>query len=136
MTDETQRPNCACGAAPTLIFACSGASDVGHVADLAGRALAKEGIGKMFCLAGIGGRVSGIMETARAASKILAIDGCPLNCVKLCLEEAGFNHFEHLQLADLGLAKGQSPASDESVAHVASVAAEKVGGGSPPPLTA
>lgn len=81
----------------------------------------------MFCLAGIGGRVSGIMETTRAASKILAIDGCPLNCVKLCLEEAGFNDFAHLQLADLGLAKGQSPASGEPVARVASAAAEKLG---------
>ncbi len=126
MTRETQKPTCACSAAPKLIFACSGAADVGQIADLAARKLSKEGAGKMFCLAGIGGRVSGIMETTRAAAKILAIDGCPLNCVRLCLEQAGFSNFEHLQLADLGLAKGQTPASDETVARVASVGAGRL----------
>ena len=78
--------------------------------------------GKMFCLAGIGGEVSGILETTRAASMVLAIDGCPLNCARRSLEKAGFSDFRHLQLADLGLAKGQSPVSDEAVARVASAA--------------
>lgn len=99
---------CACGAAPKLIFACSGAADVGAVADQAARKMTWDGAGKMFCLAGIGGRVSGIMATTAAASKVLAIDGCPLNCVKLTLEQAGFTGFEeHLQLAELGMEKGQ-----------------------------
>lgn len=126
MTGETQKQSCACAAAPKLVFACSGAADVGQIADLAARKLTKDGAGKMFCLAGIGGRASSIMETTRAASRILAIDGCPLNCAKLCLEQAGFNHFEHLQLADIGLVKGQSPPSDETVAATASAAAEKL----------
>lgn len=126
MTNETQKPSCACGVAPKLIFACSGAADVGHIADLAVRKLTEEGVGKMFCLAGIGGRVSGIMETTKAASRILAIDGCPLNCARLSLEQAAFSNFEHLQLADIGLAKGQSPPSDEPVAAAASAAAEKL----------
>lgn len=126
MTNETQKPSCECGVAPNLIFACSGAADVGHIADLAARKLAEDGVGKVFCLAGIGGRVSGIMETTRAASKILAIDGCPLNCARLTLEQAGFSNFEHLQLADFGLAKGQSPASDETITRVASAGARKL----------
>lgn len=128
MAETESKPvaSCACSAAPTLIFSCSGAADVGHVSDLAARKLTREGVGKMFCLAGIGGRVSGILETTRAASKILAIDGCPLECVKRCLEEAGFSEFEHLQLADLGLVKGQTPVTDETVARVASAAAEKL----------
>ena len=84
---------CACGAAPKLIFACSGAADVGAVADQAARRLTKDGAGKMFCLAGVGGRVSGIMATTESAARILAIDGCPLNCVKSCLEQAGFKKY-------------------------------------------
>src|SRR4030042_3189527 len=92
-----------CSGGPTLIFACSGAADVGEIADRAARKLTKEGVGKMFCLAGIGGRVSGIMKTTEAASKILAIDGCTLNCAGRCLEEAGFTEFEHLELADLDM---------------------------------
>ena len=82
-----------------MIFACSGAADVGAIADQAARRLTKDGAGKMYCLAGVGGRVSGIMATTESAAKILAIDGCPLNCVKNCLEQAGFKKYEHLQLA-------------------------------------
>jgi uncharacterized metal-binding protein len=118
---------CGCGAAPKLIFACSGAADVGAIADQAARKLAKEGVGKMFCLAGIGGRVSGIMKTAESAGAILAIDGCPLDCARNCLEQAGFDRFEHLQLADLGMEKGKTEVSGENIARAAGAAAEKLG---------
>lgn len=111
-------PACACSAAPKLIFACSGAADVGHVSDLAARKLTAEGVGKMFCLAGVGGRVSGIIATTQAAESILAVDGCQLDCVRKTLEEAGFTKFEHLRLNDLGMEKGKTPASDENVATV------------------
>lgn len=107
--------NCACSAAPKLIFPCSGAADVGAIADQAARQLTREGVGKMFCLAGIGGRVGGIMKTAESAEKILAIDGCPLNCAKSCLEQAGFTEFEHLNLTDFGFVKGQSAVSAENI---------------------
>jgi uncharacterized metal-binding protein len=110
--------SCACSAAPKLIFACSGAADVGALSDQAARKLTREGAGKMYCLAGIGGRVSGILKTTETAARILAIDGCPLNCVKNCLEQAGFTKFERLQLADLGLEKGRSPVNDENTARV------------------
>jgi len=110
---------CACTSAPKLIFACSGASDTGEITDRAARKLSQEGAGKMFCLAGIGGRVSGIVASTQVAPKLLAIDGCPLHCAKKTLEEAGFTEFEHLRLTDLGLLKGKSPVSDELIAKVA-----------------
>ena len=116
MSDSTI---CACSAGPTLIFACSGAADVGAVADQAARQLTRDGKGKMFCLAGIGGRVPGIMKTTEAAARVLAIDGCPLNCVKSCLEQAGFKTFAHLQLADLGMEKGKSPATEGRIVRAA-----------------
>jgi uncharacterized metal-binding protein len=106
---------CACGAGPKLIFACSGAADVGAIADQAARKLTKDGAGKMFCMAGIGGRVSGIMATTQAAGTVLAIDGCPLNCVKASLDQAGFKAFKHLQLADLGMEKGKTPPTPEMI---------------------
>ncbi len=116
-----------CTAAPTLIFACSGAADVGAISDKAARQLTSEGAGKMFCLAGIGGRVSGIMESTRDAAKILAIDGCSLDCTKLCLEEAGFTEFEHMKVTDLGLEKGKSPVTDENIAAVVRAAQDRLG---------
>ncbi len=103
----------------SLIFACSGAADVGEISDRAARKMSKNGLGKMFCLAGIGGRIEPVIQKTRSASKILAIDGCGLDCVKNCLEQAGFNEFRHLQIAELGMEKGKSPVTDENIDKVA-----------------
>lgn len=109
-----------------LIFACSGAADVGALSDQAARVLTKEGVGKMFCLAGIGGRVPGIMKTTEDASQILAIDGCNLDCVKKTLEQSGFNSFHHIRLTDLGLEKGKSEVITKNIEKVAAVGREKL----------
>lgn len=118
---------CSCGGVPKLIFACSGGADVGALADQAARKMTKDGAGRMFCLAGIGGRVSGIMKSTEAAGKILAIDGCPLNCAKKTLEEAGFSEFAHLNLSEAGFQKGESPVNEENIATVTLVAAARLG---------
>jgi uncharacterized metal-binding protein len=115
---------CSCSGGPKLIFACSGAADVGEITDKAARQLTKNGIGKMYCTAGIGGRASGIMKTTESADKILAIDGCPLSCAKNTLEKAGFSKFKHLQLAELGLQKCASPVSEENIDKVVAKAVE------------
>jgi uncharacterized metal-binding protein len=85
-----------------------------------------EGVGKMSCLAGVGGRVKGIMETTQAAQTILAIDGCPMHCARNTLEQAGFKKFEHLCLSDLGMVKAKTPVTEEAVAKVASQGKAKV----------
>ena len=108
-----------CNGAPKLIFPCSGGSDVGALSDLAARQMTRDGTGKMYCLAGIGGQISGILSTTQSASKILAIDGCPMNCAKKILERAGFSQFEHLCLLDAGFQKGASPATPENIEKVA-----------------
>ncbi len=124
----SQGNSCSCSGGPRLIFACSGAADLGAIADQAARRLAKEDVGKMFCAAGIGGRISGIMKTTESADKILVIDGCTLSCVKNGLEQAGFNKFEHLQLADLGMAKCSSPVTEENISKVVAKGKEMMAG--------
>jgi len=119
------QPVC-CGSAAQIIFPCSGSADVGKIADLAARKLMEEGVGKMSCLAGVGGRVKVIMETTQAAQTILAIDGCPLQCARNTLEHAGFTKFEHLCLSDLGMVKAKTPVTDEAVAKVVSQAKAKL----------
>jgi uncharacterized metal-binding protein len=111
-----------CSGGDTLIFACSGAADVGAISDRAARKMTQNGVGKMFCLAGIGGRVEGIVQKTKAASRIVAIDGCSLDCTKKCLEQAGIADFMYMRVTDLGFEKGQSPATDESVGKVAAAA--------------
>lgn len=115
-----------CSASPTLLFPCSGAADVGEISDRAARTMTRAGWGKMFCLAGLGGLVPGIVKTAKEATKILAIDGCPLDCAKLTLEKAGLSNFSHLVVTELGLTKGQSQASDENIETVIKAAAAKL----------
>jgi uncharacterized metal-binding protein len=115
----SEKSTCACGTAPKLVFACSGGSDVGELADKAARKLAKDGVGKMYCLAGIGGRVSGIMASTGSALDILVIDGCHLDCAKKTMETAGFNKFNHLRLSDIGMPKGNTSVSDDNVSKVA-----------------
>ena len=113
-----------CSGGPKLIFACSGAADVGEISDRAARKLSRDSIGAMFCLAGVGGRIEPIMKKTGSASKILAIDGCNLDCAKKCLENAGFTEFEYIRVTDLGLEKGKSPANEENISKVTSKATE------------
>lgn len=102
-----------------LVFACSGAADVGAIADRAARDVSKAGHGKMFCSVGLGGKVGPILEATRAASTILAIDGCILDCTKRSLAEAGFEQFLHLRVTDLGMTKGETDVSDANISTVA-----------------
>ena len=110
---------CSCGDAPTLIFPCSGAADVGEISDRAARKLTRDGAGKMFCLAGLGGHVESFIANTNAAGKILAIDGCPVDCAKKTLEHADFRNFLHFRVTDLGCVKGKSPVTDTNVADIA-----------------
>lgn len=120
MSSTSTTCECSCSSGPKLIFSCSGAADVGELADQAARKLSREGSGKMFCLAGIGGQVSGIIKTTEAASSILAIDGCPLGCAKKSLEVAGFSKFNHLMLSEHGFEKGKTEVSQEAIENVVS----------------
>lgn len=119
--------SCNCSSGPKLIFACSGAADVGEVADRAARQLTRAGIGKMYCLAGIGGGIPLILENTRAASSILAIDGCPASCASMSLKKAGFSNYAQVQLAALGMEKGKTPATPENIDRVVAAAREILG---------
>jgi uncharacterized metal-binding protein len=103
-----------CQESGLLIFPCSGGSDVGELADRAGRAIAKCGQAKMFCLAGVGAHVPGMIESVKAAKKLITIDGCPVSCAKKTLEHAGFK-VESYNLKDLGFEKGRTKVDEDSI---------------------
>ena len=100
---------------PTIIYACSGCSDAGEIADRVARQLSREGAGQMSCLAGIGGRVKSLVMKAENAERILVVDGCPLNCAAHTLRFSGFKNFEHLELHIIGIRKGSCPVTDERI---------------------
>ena len=121
------QPQCSCTTAPKLIFPCSGASDVGGLSDQAGRQMTLDGTGKMYCLAGIGGQVDGIMANTRGAARVLVIDGCPQECARKTMELAGFKDFQHLSLAEMGCKKGETPLTPARIREVAAKGAELLG---------
>ena len=96
---------CLCEPNEILIFSCAGSSNVGQIANQAAVRLAQEGIGRYFCLAGIGGHVSGMIESTKAGKMLIAIDGCPVGCAKKTLEHTGFNIDEYVQVTELGIEK-------------------------------
>src|ERR1017187_1871904 len=127
MNTMNSQPQCSCTTAPKLIFPCSGASDVGGLSDQAGRQMTLDGTGKMYCLAGIGGRGGGIMANTRATARVLVIDGCPQECARKTMELAGFKDFQHLSLAEMGCKKGETPLTPARIREVAAKGAELLG---------
>ena len=100
----------------TVVYACSGCSDAGEIADRVARQLTRDGAAQMSCLAGIGGRVKSLVMKAKNAERILVVDGCPLNCAAHTLKLAGFQKFDHLELHKIGIRKGSCPVNGERIA--------------------
>ena len=96
---------CGCGAANVAIFPCVGASNVGQLSNKIAIELDKKGIGNLMCTVGIGARAPGLMKSAEASDRIIAIDGCPVNCASKTLELAGFKVDNHIIISEFGIKK-------------------------------
>lgn len=121
------RPKCSCSGTTDLMFSCSGAADLAEIGDRAVRLLHKGGEAKMFCLAGIAGRVELIEVNTRGADRLLVVDGCDSDCAKKTMEFGGFSQFIHFRVSDLGLEKGKTPVTEERIELVAAKLREALG---------
>ncbi|MBI4774058.1 MAG: putative zinc-binding protein [Deltaproteobacteria bacterium] len=90
-----------------MILACSGGSNVGQLSNQAAVELTREGFGKMFCLAGIGGGLSGFVQSARDVPSLVVIDGCSVACAKATFEQADVPLRGYLVITDLGIEKNK-----------------------------
>ena len=115
--------NCMCKETGILIFPCSGSSDVGELSDRIGRRIAGCGNAKMFCLAGIGAHIPGMIESTKAAKRIIAINGCPVSCAEKTLEHAGFK-VESFNLKDMGFEKGKTKVEEANIEKAVSIITE------------
>ena len=88
-----------------LIYACSGGANVAEISDRAARELMFAGEGTMFCLAGIGAGIAGMVQTAKDADVNLVIDGCPMDCARKVFEKAGISNYAYVKVTDLGIEK-------------------------------
>ncbi len=88
-----------------LLYACSGASNTGEIADLAARELSRAGDGRMFCQAGLGASVEPMIQVARDADLNVVIDGCAMECGKKLFEKQGLANYVQIKVTDLDIAK-------------------------------
>ncbi len=106
-----------------LFFSCSGGSNVAEVADRAARQLMSEGLGSVFCLAGLGAGIPNMIETAKSADLNVVLDGCPADCAKKIFANVGINNTKIIRLTDVGLEKKPKGvrATEEEVNKVTSL---------------
>ncbi len=99
--------NCCTSGGEVMILACSGGSNVGQLSNQAAVELTQEGFGKMFCLAGIGGQLSGFVQSARDVSEMVVIDGCEVGCARAIFEKAGVPLKNYVVITDEDIEKNK-----------------------------
>jgi uncharacterized metal-binding protein len=107
------------------LFVCFGAmSNVGMLTGLAALEAVKQvepGTAGIFCLGGLPTHAPTVLAKTQAVRRIITIDGCPLNCARKIVEQAGFTPARIINLAaDCGIEKrpGASPEPHEMQAAV------------------
>ncbi len=107
MADCCGKSECCGGASKrnVLVYACSGGANVGEVSDRAARELMFAGCGTMFCLAGLGADIQGMVQTAKDADVNVVIDGCAMECAKKVFDREGVTNYVQFKVTDLGIEK-------------------------------
>jgi uncharacterized metal-binding protein len=112
-----------------LLYACSGGANVAEVADRAARDLMVAGCGTMWCLAGLGADIQGMVQTARDADLNLVIDGCPMDCAKKIFHRHGLTNYRQIKVTDLGIEKAKGVrGTEDQVDRVIAKAKEVLAG--------
>jgi uncharacterized metal-binding protein len=89
----------------TSIFSCSGGSNCGQIANNVGVKLTEDGLGNMGCLGGIGAHDAKMINGAKTADRVIAVDGCAVACARKTLEHAGVVISNWICVTDEGIKK-------------------------------
>ncbi len=110
-----EKKKCLCSSSDVRVVACSGASNVGQIANQAAIDLAKQKVAGFFCLAGVGGHIKGMVKSAKEAGLMIAIDGCPVQCAAKTLQHADIEPAIQIIVTELGIEKSHDIAIDEKI---------------------
>jgi uncharacterized metal-binding protein len=88
-----------------LVYACSGASSAAQMANHIAVKLDRLKVAEMSCIAGVGGDVKPLVQTAKSGRPIIALDGCPLQCAGKILQKHGLVADKHVDLSAWGVQK-------------------------------
>lgn len=101
------------------IVSCSGASNTGKFADEVARILSASGEASMICLAKVAiGDQALIQKVKEQKTKIVVLDGCPINCAEKLLEKEGITDIIHINTTDFNIVKGKTPFSMEKANEI------------------
>jgi len=100
-----QGVTCECRAEEVVLLPCAGGSNCGQIANTVAIRLTQDGVGRLYCLAGIGAHIKGMIESARTAKRIVAIDGCDVACARRIVEHAGLQVTDWICVTGAGIEK-------------------------------
>lgn len=87
-----------CPAPAPIVYSCSGCSSAAQLANHVAVRMDRTGMAEMSCIAGVGGDVPKLVKLATSGRPILALDGCPLECVRNSLQRHAITPTRHYQL--------------------------------------
>lgn len=88
-----------------IVYSCSGASNAAQLTNSMAVRLDRSQLAEMSCIAGVGGDVKPLVNTASSGRPILVLDGCPLHCAKHSLARHGIQPTQHIDLSTQGIKK-------------------------------
>ena len=92
-------------AAKVIVYACSGASNLGQLANEIALRLDRLGLAELACLTEVGAEDGGAPDSS--ARPVLAISGCTGACCAAMLERHGIRPARSIVLAERGVAKAK-----------------------------
>lgn len=104
-TQENRVLQCECRAEDIVFLPCSGGSNCGQIANQVAVKLTEEGVGNIYCLAGVAAHIEGMLESVRGAKRVVALDGCQVACARKAIEHAGLKVTDWICVTEEGVAK-------------------------------
>lgn len=95
-----------------MIIWCAGAANVGQMTNQIAVELSQEGLGRLFCLAGIAAHRGGFVRSVKDADDMLVLDGCPIACAKKIIEHVEATPKNHFVITAFGIEKTMGSALD------------------------
>ncbi len=103
--EEKTAFTCECTAEEITFLPCSGGSNCGQITNQVAIKLDEEGVGHIYCLAGIAAHIDGMVESAKGAKRLVALDGCQVACAKKTIEHAGLRVTDWICVTEEGIEK-------------------------------
>jgi len=120
VSNQSTSSECECRADSIILLPCAGGSNCGQITNQVAVKLDEEGMGRIYCLAGIASHIEGMIESARSAERIIALDGCQMACAKKAIEHAGLTVTDWVCVTEEGISKNhQFKLSPEEIGQIA-----------------